>query len=65
VDYHLKYSKGFIEMYLFFSDLKAQSAVSQDSSEIILIWWFGAARNISYYYQCWKQSCCLLFLWKK
>jgi len=29
-------------MYLFFSDLKAQSAVSQYSLEIILIWWFGA-----------------------
>jgi len=22
------------------------------------------SRNISYYYQCWKQLCCLIFLWK-
>ena len=26
-----------------------------------MIWYL---RNISYYYQCWKQLCCLTFLWK-
>jgi len=23
----------------------------------------GCSRNISYYYQCWKQSCCWIFVW--
>jgi len=30
-------------------------SVSHNPSEIILI----CSRNISYYYQCWKQLCCL------
>jgi len=30
------------------------------SSEIKIIY----SRNISDYYQCWKQSCCSIFLWK-
>ncbi len=35
----------------------AKSSVSHDLSEII-------QRNISCYYQCWKQLCCFIFLWK-
>ncbi len=27
----------------------------------VLIW---CSRNISYYYQCWKELLCLIFLWK-
>jgi len=23
-----------------------------------------SSRNISYYYQCWNQLCCLIFLWR-
>ncbi len=26
--------------------------------------WICCWRNISYYYQCWKQMCCLIFLWE-
>ncbi len=35
--------------------------MSHDPSEISLICWLAAQRN-SYYYQCWKQMCCLI-LW--
>ncbi len=37
-----------------------QASVSHGPSEN-LIWCLS---NISYYYQCWKQLCCLMFLWK-
>ncbi len=51
-----------------FSASLLQSSVSHDPSEIILICWFSDCYHsnmlISYYYQCWKQFCCLTFLWK-
>jgi len=39
-------------------------SVSHGPSEIILICWFCAQETCSCYYQCWKQPCCLIFLWK-
>ncbi len=39
------------------------SSVSHDLSEIILIWWFSAKKNIFCYYHCWKWLCCFTFIY--
>ncbi len=40
-----------------FQQLLVKSSVSHGPSEIILICWFGAQENISYYNHYWKQLC--------
>jgi len=59
-------------MYYFFGDGKVefsaallQSSVSHDpfrKNSKMLIW---CSKIISYYYQCWKQLCYLIFPWGK
>ncbi len=46
-----------------FSASLLQSSVSHDPSEIILTCSFAAQKNVLYY-QCSKQLCCLILLWK-
>uniref|UniRef100_A0A8C2B1K3 Contactin 4 n=1 Tax=Cyprinus carpio TaxID=7962 RepID=A0A8C2B1K3_CYPCA len=41
-----------------------QSSVSHKSSEIILIYRFGALKSFYCYYQCRKQLCFSIYLWK-
>jgi len=40
--------------------IEAEFSVSHDPSEIIILIW--CSRNISDYYQWWKELCCFIFL---
>ncbi len=44
-----------VQNWFFLASL-LQPSVSHDPSEIVC-----CSRNFSYYYQCWKQLCCLIF----
>ncbi len=52
------------DLHVYMSELSIlQSSMSHDPFEIYMLFW--CSRNMSYYYQCWKQLCCLICLEKQ